>query len=219
MVVNTASECGFTPVRGAETFYGAYKDKGVVVLGFRRTTGGWERNGRRDPDLAGQVPPKPMFAKVKPKGDGQSPVCAFLVAGSSRRMEITVRRRQGRAGRILFRGSVKPDSEAQGRDRGHDQLGRSSPVRPSIQRLQEVRCFDRFSPSPDLDGLGGDSHCVLCPGPNHRVPAPSAKAKVSSASGSPTLRRLLSRGTRADVFGGLLPTTSCGAPAPTRPPS
>ena len=38
LIVNTASQCGFTPhYAGLETLYRQYKDQGLVVLGFPAT--------------------------------------------------------------------------------------------------------------------------------------------------------------------------------------
>jgi len=85
LVVNTASECGFTPqYAGLEKLYLTYKDKGVVVLGFPSND-----FGGQEPGTAAEIKTFcetkyhvtfPMFAKVKTKGEGQSPVYKFLVA-------------------------------------------------------------------------------------------------------------------------------------------
>ncbi len=86
VVVNTASECGFTPqYAGLEKLYESYKDKGVVVLGFPSND-----FGGQEPGTAEQIRTFcttkfhvtfPMFEKVKTKGAGQSPVYKFLTSG------------------------------------------------------------------------------------------------------------------------------------------
>lgn len=83
VVVNTASECGYTPqYAGLEKLYQDYKDKGVVVLGFPSNDFGGQEPGSSEEikkfcELRFKVT-FPMFEKVKTKGDGQSPVYAFL---------------------------------------------------------------------------------------------------------------------------------------------
>jgi len=85
VVVNTASECGFTPqYAGLEALYEAYKDKGVVVLGFPSNDFGGQEPGSSE-QIKAFCEKKfhvrfPMFEKVKTQGDGQSPVYAFLTA-------------------------------------------------------------------------------------------------------------------------------------------
>jgi glutathione peroxidase len=85
VVVNTASECGFTPqYEGLERLYETYKDKGVVVLGFPSNDFGGQEPGTPE-QIRTFCTAKfhvtfPMFEKVKTKGDGQSPVYAFLTA-------------------------------------------------------------------------------------------------------------------------------------------
>jgi glutathione peroxidase len=85
LVVNTASECGFTPqYAGLEKLWQEYRERGLVVLGFPSNDFGKQEPGSAEEirgfcDLNFHVT-FPMFAKVKTKGDGQSPVFAFLTA-------------------------------------------------------------------------------------------------------------------------------------------
>jgi glutathione peroxidase len=85
LVVNTASECGFTPqYADLEKLWQDYRARGLVVLGFPSND-----FGQQEPGTSGEIRSFcdlkfhvtfPMFAKVKTKGDGQSKVFAFLTA-------------------------------------------------------------------------------------------------------------------------------------------
>jgi glutathione peroxidase len=83
LVVNTASECGYTPqYAGLEKLYKEYKDKGVVVLGFPSNDFGGQEPGSAK-EIAQFCERRfkvtfPMFEKVRTKGEGQSPVYEFL---------------------------------------------------------------------------------------------------------------------------------------------
>ena len=85
LVVNTASECGFTPqYADLEKLWQEYRERGLVVLGFPSNDFGQQEPGtaqeiRSFCDVKFHVT-FPMFAKVKTKGDGQSPVFGFLTA-------------------------------------------------------------------------------------------------------------------------------------------
>ena len=85
LVVNTASECGYTPqYEGLEKLYGEYKAKGLVVLGFPSNDFGKQEPGTSE-QIAEFCRSKysiefPMFEKVATKGEGQSPVYKFLAA-------------------------------------------------------------------------------------------------------------------------------------------
>jgi glutathione peroxidase len=83
LVVNTASECGYTPqYAGLEKLYKEYKDKGALVLGFPSNDfGGQEPGSAKEIAKFCELRFKvsfPMFEKVKTKGEGQSPVYEFL---------------------------------------------------------------------------------------------------------------------------------------------
>jgi glutathione peroxidase len=83
LVVNTASECGNTPqYAGLEKLHNDYKDKGFEVLGFPSNDfGGQEPGTEAEIQKFCTLNYKvtfPMFAKVKTKGEGKSPVYQFL---------------------------------------------------------------------------------------------------------------------------------------------
>lgn len=83
MIVNVASKCGFTPqYEGLQKLYDAYKDQGLVVLGFPCNQFGAQEQG-------GEAEIKdfcetnfsisfPMFAKIEVNGDNAEPLFLFL---------------------------------------------------------------------------------------------------------------------------------------------
>ena len=83
LVVNVASACGFTPqYQGLQQLADAYKDRGLVVLGFPSNDFGGQEPGS-EADIKKFCSLKyhvsfPMFAKVKTKGEGQSPIYKLL---------------------------------------------------------------------------------------------------------------------------------------------
>lgn len=86
LVVNTASECGYTPqYAGLQKLFETMEPRGVVVLGFPSNDFGGQEPGSAEQirafcDTRFKVR-FPMFAKVKTKpGEGQSPVYGFLAA-------------------------------------------------------------------------------------------------------------------------------------------
>jgi glutathione peroxidase len=117
LVVNTASECGYTPqYAGLEKLYQEYKDKGVVVAGFPSNDFGGQEPGSAEEikkfcELRYKVT-FPMFEKVKTKGEGQSPVYAFLSANHPAPKWNFHKYVVGRDGQVkaAFPSSVTPDS-------------------------------------------------------------------------------------------------------------
>jgi glutathione peroxidase len=91
LVVNTASECGYTPqYEGLEALYRRYRDRGLVVLGFPAND-----FGRQEPGSNGQIArfcevnygvSFPMFAKssVAP-GAGSNPLYEVLAKRTGQR--------------------------------------------------------------------------------------------------------------------------------------
>ncbi len=83
LVVNTASQCGFTPqYAGLEKLYGDYADKGLVVLGFACNQFGKQEPG--EADEIGSFCEKnygvtfPMFEKIDVNGDEAHPLYQWL---------------------------------------------------------------------------------------------------------------------------------------------
>jgi len=83
LIVNTASECGFTPqYAGLEELYRTFKDRGLVVLGFPCNQFGAQEPG--DAEAIGQFCQTrfdvsfPLFAKIDVNGDNTHPLYAWL---------------------------------------------------------------------------------------------------------------------------------------------
>src|SRR5262245_15534484 len=87
LVVNTASECGFTPhYEGLEKLYQTYKDKGFVLLGMP-----CNQFGHQEPGTNAEIKEFckrrygvtfPLLSKADVKGPNQHPLYRFLVEDS-----------------------------------------------------------------------------------------------------------------------------------------
>ncbi|GAB3547941.1 glutathione peroxidase [Noviherbaspirillum agri] len=83
LIVNTASQCGFTPqYKGLEAVYQQFKDKGVEVLGFP-----CNQFGKQEPGSAAEIGAFceknygvtfPLFAKIDVNGDNAHPLFKHL---------------------------------------------------------------------------------------------------------------------------------------------
>ena len=83
LVVNTASECGFTPqYEGLEALYRRYRERGLVVLGFPSNDFGGQEPGSNREIAAFCVNQYaiefPMFAKSSVRGARANPLFADL---------------------------------------------------------------------------------------------------------------------------------------------
>jgi glutathione peroxidase len=116
LVVNTASECGFTPqYDGLEKLYEAHKSQGFVVLGFPSNDFGGQEPGTAD-EIAAFCDTRfrvkfPLFEKVKTKGEGQSPVFAWLAKEAAEPKWNFHKYLIGRDGKLIkaFPSKVAPD--------------------------------------------------------------------------------------------------------------
>ncbi len=83
LIVNTASECGFTPqFDGLQKLYDAYKDQGFEVLGFPCNQFNNQDPGSNE-EIASFCEQNygvsfPMFSKVEVKGDNAHPLFVHL---------------------------------------------------------------------------------------------------------------------------------------------
>ncbi|HEX7634159.1 MAG TPA: glutathione peroxidase [Noviherbaspirillum sp.] len=83
LIVNTASNCGFTPqYKGLEAVYQQFKDKGVVVLGFP-----CNQFGAQEPGTADEIGAFcernygvtfPLFGKIEVNGENAHPLYRHL---------------------------------------------------------------------------------------------------------------------------------------------
>jgi glutathione peroxidase len=85
LVVNTASQCGFTPqYKGLEALYKKYKDKGFAVLGFPSNQFGQQEPGPDD-EIAEFCEMNfgvtfPLFSKVDVNGDAAHPLFKYMTS-------------------------------------------------------------------------------------------------------------------------------------------
>ena len=83
LVVNTASQCGFTPqYEGLQALQATYRDRGFTVLGFPCDQFGHQEPGTED-EIATFCTGSfgvtfPMFAKVEVNGDDAHPLYQWL---------------------------------------------------------------------------------------------------------------------------------------------
>ncbi|USB34223.1 glutathione peroxidase [Paenibacillus sp. YPG26] len=84
LIVNTASACGLTPhYKGLQSLYDAYKDQGLVVLGFPSNQFAGQEPGTEEEikqfcELNYQVT-FPLFSKIDVKGENAHPLFVHLV--------------------------------------------------------------------------------------------------------------------------------------------
>ena len=84
LIVNTASQCGFTPqYAGLEALYRRYRDRGFEVLGFPCNQFGAQEPGTRRRALAPSARRTtasrfPLFAKIEVNGPNAHPLYRFL---------------------------------------------------------------------------------------------------------------------------------------------
>ena len=85
LIVNTASECGFTPqLEGLQALWRSYRTRGLVVLGFPSNEFGAQEPGS-DADIAAFCSARyavtfPLMSKIEVNGPGAHPLYRWLCA-------------------------------------------------------------------------------------------------------------------------------------------
>lgn len=123
LIVNTASECGFTPqYDGLQALYEEYKDQGLYVLGFPANNFGGQEPGT-DKEIKKFCKVNydvtfPMFSKISVKGDDKAPLFEYLTAAENPDFTGPIKWNFekfliSKDGKLLhrFRSKVKPQSE------------------------------------------------------------------------------------------------------------
>ncbi len=88
LLVNTASECGYTPqYEGLEKLYEMYKDSGLVIIGFPANNFGGQEPGS-DSQILKFCQSKysvtfPMMSKISVKGSDKHPLFVYLTEKSA----------------------------------------------------------------------------------------------------------------------------------------
>jgi glutathione peroxidase len=117
LVVNTASECGYTPqYTGLQRLFEHYKARGLVVIGFPSNDFGAQEPGTAQ-EIASFCSTRyhitfPLFEKVHTHGAGQSPVYRFLAAQHGEPHWNFHKYLVGKDGQVkqAFASRVEPDS-------------------------------------------------------------------------------------------------------------
>lgn len=117
LVVNTASQCGYTPqYEGLEKLHEEYAPKGLVVLGVPSNDFGGQEPGTAEEikkfcSLKFNVK-FPMLEKAVTKGAGKSPLYAFLTANNGEPQWNFHKYLVGKDGQVMkaFKSGVAPDS-------------------------------------------------------------------------------------------------------------
>ena len=119
LVVNVASRCGYTgQYAGLQKLYDAYKDKGLVVLGFPANEFGGQEPGT-DAEIATFCSSKygvtfDMFSKIVVKGAGKAPLYQVLTESADPKGEVGWNFEKfliGRDGTVVgrYKSGVAPD--------------------------------------------------------------------------------------------------------------
>lgn len=92
LIVNTASECGFTPqYEGLQELYEEYSDEGLTVLGFPANNFGGQEPGSDEEILqfceVNYGVDFPMFSKVSVKGGDIHPLFDYLTSAENNDFE------------------------------------------------------------------------------------------------------------------------------------
>jgi len=118
LVVNTASQCGYTPqYTGLESIYRKYKDKGLVVLGVPANNFGGQEPGTNDEIKTfctrNYQVTFPMTAKVSVKGSDTAPIFQYLSDAAGEPRWNFTKYLVGKDGKVIkkFESKVKPESE------------------------------------------------------------------------------------------------------------
>ena len=138
LVVNTASQCGYTPqLAGLESIYQTYRDRGFTVLGFPCNQFGGQEPGTEEE--IGEFCQKnygvsfPMFAKVDVNGDDEHPLWGWLKSekgGAARQPDqVELHEVPRRPGRRRHRALLAADRARRPRHRHREGARRLSPLR------------------------------------------------------------------------------------------
>jgi glutathione peroxidase len=117
LIVNVASQCGFTPqYTGLETLYEKYKDQGLVLIGVPANNFGGQEPGT-DEEIKTFCTRKynvsfPMMSKVSVKGEDKTPLYQYLTGASGEVKWNFTKFLVGKDGKVIqkFDSPVKPDA-------------------------------------------------------------------------------------------------------------